>query len=148
MITELPNIQELPRQNASQVKNKWADLVRQVRQSGSVAVTNHSAVEMVLLDASTYQQLTEEIQALKAREQTALDELTNRFNARLAVLQQPDAAQKLKSLFDAKGVLIGVGNGVRRPLPPNPVCGLPATGSPVSCFHIGIGAPIEEPLTS
>lgn len=105
MLTELPNIQELPRQNASQVKNKWADLVRQVRQSGSVAVTNHSAVEMVLLDAGTYQQLTEEIQALKAREQTALDELTSRFNARLAVLQQPDAAQKLKSLFDAKGVL-------------------------------------------
>jgi prevent-host-death family protein len=105
MITELPNIQELPRQNASQVKNKWADLVRQVRQSGSVAVTNHSAVEMVLLDASTYQRLSEEIQALKAREQTALDELTSRFNARLAVLQQPDAAQKLKSLFDAKGVL-------------------------------------------
>jgi PHD/YefM family antitoxin component YafN of YafNO toxin-antitoxin module len=105
MITELPNIQELPRQNASQVKNKWADMVRLVHQSGSVAVTNHSAVEMVLLDARTYQQLTEEIQALKAREQIALDELTNRFNARLAVLQQPDAGQKLNALLDAKGVL-------------------------------------------
>jgi hypothetical protein len=42
---------------------------------------------------------------------------------------------------------IGVGNGSRRPLPPNPVCGFPATGSPVSCFRIGIGAPIYEPLT-
>ncbi|MHB8250653.1 type I DNA topoisomerase [Acidithiobacillus sp.] len=38
---------------------------------------------------------------------------------------------------------IGVGNGDCRPLPPNPVCGFPATGSPVSCFHIGIGAPID-----
>jgi hypothetical protein len=46
------------------------------------------------------------------------------------------------------GHWIGVGNGVRRPLPPNPVCGFPATGSPVSCFHIGMGAPIEEPRTS
>jgi len=105
MIIELPNIQELPRQNASQVKNKWADMVRLVHQTGSVAVTNHSAVEMVLLDAKTYQQLTEEIQALKVREQIALDELTNRFNARLAVLQQPDAGQKLNALLDAKGVL-------------------------------------------
>src|ERR1017187_5175764 len=36
-------------------------------------------------------------------------------------------------------VEIGVGNGCRRPLPPNPVCSSPATGSPVSCFRIGIG---------
>ena len=43
---------------------------------------------------------------------------------------------------------IGVGNGSRRPLPPNPVCGFPATGSPVGCFLIGIGAPIGGPLTS
>lgn len=105
MITELPSIEELPRQNASQVKNKWADMVRLVRQSGSVAITNHSEVEMVLLDANTYQQLTDEIQALKAREQTALDELTSRFKARLAVLQQPDASQKMRALFDAKGKL-------------------------------------------
>ena len=35
-----------------------------------------------------------------------------------------------------------------RPLPPNPVCGFPATGSPVSCFHIGIGAPSDGPHAS
>jgi hypothetical protein len=46
------------------------------------------------------------------------------------------------------GRRIGVGNGDRRPLPPNPVCSFPATGSPVSCFHIGIGAPIEGSRTS
>ena len=43
---------------------------------------------------------------------------------------------------------IGVGNGFRRPLPPNPVCGFPATGSPVGCYLIGIGAPSGGPLTS
>ena len=43
---------------------------------------------------------------------------------------------------------IGVGNGARHPLPPNPVCGSPATGSPVSCFRIGIGAPIDGLQTS
>lgn len=43
---------------------------------------------------------------------------------------------------EQKAFCIGVGNGFRRPLPPNPVCGFPATGSPVSCFRIGIGAPI------
>lgn len=105
MITSLPDLLELPRQNASQVKNKWGDVVRLVHQSGSVAVTNHSVVEMVLLDAATYQQLTEEIQALKAREQTVLDELAERFDARLQGLQQPGVADKVGALFAARGAL-------------------------------------------
>jgi prevent-host-death family protein len=105
MIIELPNIQDLPQMNALQAKNNWADLVRLVRQSGSVAVTNHSTVEMVLLDADRYQQLTEQIHAQKAWEKNTLDELTNRFNTHLAVLQQPDAGEKLNALLDAKGGL-------------------------------------------
>lgn len=101
----LPDLLDLPRQNASQVKNKWADVVRLVHQSGSVAVTNHSTVEMVLLDAETYQQLTAQVQAYKDREQSALDELTQRFDARLQSLQQPQAAQGVRSLLAAKGKL-------------------------------------------
>ena len=34
---------------------------------------------------------------------------------------------------------IGVGNGFRRPRPPNRACGFPAHGSPVGGFLIGIG---------
>ncbi len=105
MLTELPSLDELPRQNASQVKNKWGDVVRLVQQSGSVAITNHSAVEMVLLNASTYRLLTQEILALKAREQSVLTELAERFNARLAVLQTSDAADKVTALFESKGKL-------------------------------------------
>ncbi len=102
MINELPLLDSLPRQNASQVKNKWGDLVRLVQASGSVAVTNHSAVEMVVLDVSTYRQLTEDIQALKTREQTVLNELAQRFDARLAALQQPDAARKMTAVFKTR----------------------------------------------
>ena len=54
MAAVLPSLNELPRQNASHVKNRWGDVVRQVQESGSVAVTNHSTVEMVLLTAATY----------------------------------------------------------------------------------------------
>ena len=105
MITPLIDFQELPRKNASQVKNKWAEVVRFVREEGSVAVTSHSAVEIVMLDVNTYRQLTEEIQVLKAREQTGLDELESRFNARLASLQQPEARAKVQALFNARGKL-------------------------------------------
>jgi prevent-host-death family protein len=105
MLTALQKLEELPRQNASQVKNKWGDVVRQVHQSGSVAVTCHSTVEMVLVDAATYRKLVEEISIFNTREQTALDELAGRFNARLAVLQQPQAGRKVEALFAARGKL-------------------------------------------
>jgi prevent-host-death family protein len=106
MMTALPALHDLPRQNASQVKNKWGDLVRQVRQSGSVAITHHAAVEMVLLDAATYEQLTQDLLAFNAREQSMLEELSARFDSRLAVLQQPDAAARLNALFEARGQLV------------------------------------------
>ncbi|MDR6890865.1 MULTISPECIES: prevent-host-death protein [Variovorax] len=105
MAAVLPSLNDLPRQNASHVKNRWGDVVRQVQQSGSLAVTNHSTVEMVLLTAATYNQLVEDAQALKAREQSVLDELGRRFDARLGALQQPDAAANVNSLFAAKGKL-------------------------------------------
>jgi hypothetical protein len=105
MLTDLLALDQLPRQNASQVKNKWGDVVRQVHQSGCVAITNHAAVEMVLLNAAVYQQLTQDIQTIKAREQSTLDELAQRFNTHLAALQQPGATRKVKALFEAKGKL-------------------------------------------
>ena len=103
MTTELLDLASLPRQSASQVKNKWGDVVRQVREVGSVAITNHSAVEMVLVDAATYRQLTTDMLTLKAREQSVLEDLAGRFNARLAVLQEPDAQHQVAGLFDSRG---------------------------------------------
>ena len=41
--------------------------------------------------------------------------------------------------------LIGVGNGFRRPRPPNRACGSPAHGSPVGSFLIGIGSLTHGP---
>lgn len=105
MAAVLPSLEDLPRQNASNVKNRWGEVVRQVQESGSVAVTHHSTVEMVLLTAATYNQLVEDAQALKAREQSVLDELGRRFDERLVVLQQPGAAQQVGRLFAAKGKL-------------------------------------------
>jgi len=105
MITQLPDLDALPRQNASQVKNKWAEVVRLVHESGSVAVTNNSTVEMVLLSAATYRQLVAQIMALNAREQAVLDELASRFESRLAALRQPGNNKKVKTLLAAKGKL-------------------------------------------
>lgn len=98
-------LEELPRQNASRVKNKWGDVVRQVQAEGSVAVTNHSKVEMVLVDAATYQRMVQETQARQSHEQQVIDALDQRFDARLAALQQPGAAAQLEGLLAAGGRL-------------------------------------------
>ncbi|MCB1975358.1 MAG: type II toxin-antitoxin system prevent-host-death family antitoxin [Burkholderiaceae bacterium] len=103
MTAALLEIASLPRQSASQVKNKWGEVVRQVREVGSVAITNHSAVEMVLVDAATYRQLTAGMTALQARERAVLDDLTGRFDARLAALQEPQAPVRVAGLFAAQG---------------------------------------------
>jgi prevent-host-death family protein len=95
--------EELPTRPASQVKNRWGDVVRQVRESGSIAVTNHSAVEMVLIDTATYRRMAETMRALEEKEQSVLDGLDQSFRDRLAVLQAPDAAQRVAGLFAARG---------------------------------------------
>jgi len=101
----LPDLEDLPSRPASQVKNRWGDVVRQVRESGSVAVTNHSSIEMVLIDTATYRQLVEDVQALRAKEQAVLAELDRAFQARLAALQAPEATTHMDKLFAARGRL-------------------------------------------
>jgi PHD/YefM family antitoxin component YafN of YafNO toxin-antitoxin module len=73
MLTRLPSIQDLRQMNASLVKNNWAELVHLVHQSGCVAITRHSAVEVVLLDPAKYRQLAEEIRSLRVRERGTLE---------------------------------------------------------------------------
>jgi prevent-host-death family protein len=105
MIVELPRLEDLPRQSASNVKNKWRDVVREVRESGSVAITNHSSVEVVLVNAEAYRELAASAAALKEREASVLDQLSAQFNERLASLQAPDAGDKAAAVFKRKGRL-------------------------------------------
>ena len=105
MASDLPKLDSLPRHSATQVKNQWGEVARQVNRSGIAAVTSHSKVEMVLMPATAYEQLRGELAALREQRQGALEELTQRFNARLAVLQQPDAAAQVDALFESRGQL-------------------------------------------
>ena len=105
MIAELPQLEDLPRQTASDVKNKWREVVREVREAGSVAITNHSSVEVVLVNAEAYRQLAASAAALKEREAAVLDQLSAQFNQRLASLQAPNAGDQAAAVFRRKGRL-------------------------------------------
>ena len=105
MIAELPKLEDLPRQSASDVKNKWREVVREVREAGSVAITNHSSVEVVLVTAEAYRQLAASAAALREREASVLDQLSAQFNERLASLQAPGAGRKAAAVFQRMGKL-------------------------------------------
>jgi prevent-host-death family protein len=105
MIADLLDIDALPQQSASQVKNKWAELVRRVREVGSVAITNHSKVEMVVVEASRYREMTAQLEAMQRRRQAVLDDLSRRFDERLDKLQSSGLREKLDAVFEAGGKL-------------------------------------------
>lgn len=105
MVAVLPLPEQLPARSSSQVKNAWAEVARQVRESGSVAVTNHSTVEMVLIDAAAYRGLIEEVAAVRAKEEAGLLALDRAFDARLAILQSAQAHKRVDALFARRGKL-------------------------------------------
>lgn len=104
-MSALPSLDRLPRENASRVKNQWADVVRQVQASGSVAVTKHARVELVLLTPDAYTALLQDAQAAQQQAQAQLDALNARFDAQLHSLQTPQAHDALANLFASQGQL-------------------------------------------
>jgi len=96
-------INRLPRRNATEVKNKWGDLVREVRARGQVAITQHGKVEMVLLDADHYREMMARIQGVEKRNRTALAELGAEFDRHLATLQAPKARKKAEAAMKSRG---------------------------------------------
>jgi hypothetical protein len=103
MAARLPQIEELPRRNATQVKNKWGDLVREVRASGSVAVTHHDKVEMVVVEAAQYREMAALAAGIDGRHQAALAELSAEFDRHLAAVQAPDARQRAAAALASRG---------------------------------------------
>ena len=103
MTTRLLPLDALPSQKSTQVKNRWGDVVRQVHDQGVVAITSHSSVELVVLSAGAYQSVLDTLAELRSREQAELDALAGQFKARLEVLQQPQAHDRLARVLAAKG---------------------------------------------
>jgi len=103
MTADLPRIEDLPRRNATQVKNKWGDLVRDVRATGSVAVTHHDKVEMVVVDAARYEAMAMLVAGAKVRQQAVLAELTAEFDRRLAALKSPETRRRVEAVMASRG---------------------------------------------
>lgn len=103
MVAGVLQIEELPRRSATDVKNRWSDLVREVRAAGSVAVTHHDKVAMVVVEAETYRQMAALVESEKGRRKAALAELTAEFDRHLAELKAPGTRGRVEALMKSRG---------------------------------------------
>jgi prevent-host-death family protein len=105
MVVDLPELDQLHKETASAVKNRWRELVAAVHEKGSVAVTTHAKVDLVLVDAEKYKQLSERFALLQSRERGVLDRLSADFEKRIAAMQEPGFAAKVGAVFARDGKL-------------------------------------------
>jgi PHD/YefM family antitoxin component YafN of YafNO toxin-antitoxin module len=95
-------LQQLPRKPVSDVKREgWRGVMRSVDSTGRLLMTNHDQPEAVILSLREYRLLTEQAARAQRDSQDKLDSLSRAFDAELAVLQKPDAGDRLRSVFDA-----------------------------------------------
>ena len=75
---------------------------------GTVLVTNRGRPEAVILSFDEYTALVTASGTADKGEQLALDELRRKFDERLAVLREPDGADRLRALMRESAKLGGV----------------------------------------
>lgn len=93
-----PSLEDLPRTPASDVKKLgWRGVMKVVARHGRVVVTNHNEPEAVILPVAEYERLA---QAAGQQSRTVLDELREKYDARLAWLDEPGADEVLDGMFD------------------------------------------------
>ncbi len=105
----------LQRKPVSDVKREgWRGIMRSVDAAGQVLMTNHEQPEAVILSMQQYRQLTELAHSAQRDNQQKLERLSHAFDAELAALQQPDAADRLRGAFDAPLLLNGEATAAAR----------------------------------
>jgi prevent-host-death family protein len=97
---EINTLQDLPRAPASDVKKLgWRGMMKTVRHTGKVLVTNHEEPEAVILSMGEYDTLMRTAHASAANDAATLDALRRRFDERLASLQADDAGARLRKVI-------------------------------------------------
>ncbi|CAM5188525.1 hypothetical protein CDEF62S_04702 [Castellaniella defragrans] len=101
-------LSELPATPASTVKQKgWKGVMRSLAVSGRLVVTNHREPEAVILSIEQYRTLVQAAENAALAANAPLTALRQRFDARLASLDAPDAAERLRQLMHTPGTLAG-----------------------------------------
>jgi prevent-host-death family protein len=101
-------IDQLPQTPATDVKKLgWRGVMKSVARSGMVVVTNHNEPEAVILSVQEYVAIKTALHEAANRAEPALDALRQRFDERLATLQQADAGKRLRKLMQSPARIDG-----------------------------------------
>ena len=101
-------IEQLPHTPATDVKKLgWRGVMKSVARSGKMVVTNHSEPEAVILSVQEYTAIKSALQEAANRTEPALDVLRQRFDERLAALQNADAGKRMRTLMQSPARLDG-----------------------------------------
>ncbi len=105
---KLDAIEDLPRTPAADVKKLgWRGVMKSVGRTGKVVVTNHNEPEAVILSAQEYGTIQHALLQAASRTEPTLDALRQRFDHRLATLQEADAGARLRKLMRSPARLDG-----------------------------------------
>lgn len=108
MSTQFEAISELPTATASTIKREgWKGVMRSLSGVGRLVVTNHNEPEAVILTTQEYDRIIKAARAAANAINDPLQALRDRFDARLATLDTPDAGNRLRALMSNPGVLGG-----------------------------------------
>ncbi len=92
----------LQRKPVSDVKREgWRGIKRSVDAAGKLLMTSHDQPEAVILSLQEYRLLTELAAHAQRDNKNKLQRLSRAFDAELAVLKQPAAADRLRGAFAA-----------------------------------------------
>lgn len=95
--SRLEDLHALP---ATEVKARgWRGLMRSLRDHRAILITNHNEPEAVIVPAADYAALMDIARQADARATSELDALRRRFDERLAALDAPDAAARLRRVM-------------------------------------------------
>lgn len=101
-------VKALSRVPASDVKRRgWRGVMQTLSVEGTLLVTNHDRPEAVILSADAYASLLDLAAQGESRIESDLATLRQRFDERLAVLQTPEAGERLRAIMRTPARLDG-----------------------------------------
>jgi len=108
MSAQFEALSQLPTAPASTIKREgWKGVMRSLSGVGRLVVTNHNEPEAVILSTQEYDRLVKAARSAANAVNDPLQALRDRFDARLATLDSPDAGHRLRDLMANPGVLGG-----------------------------------------
>ena len=108
MSANMEPIEVLAQIPATDVKKRgWRGIMRSLGPQEKVVVTHHSEPEAAIISAKEYARISEIVARSESEAKAMLETLRRSFDERLAVLQAPDADDRLRAAMSSPARLAG-----------------------------------------